>query len=213
MKKTRQLTAVTAVLVTALATSAFAETRHRNETNDGWRGDNRRGESQRSFTMEGRVRSFDRDRDGYRVQLDRGDAWYYVPQSALRNRGLKVGVSLRFTGYYDSRGYGQVSSCDWIDDGGYYDRNNRRGGGYGNYDRDFVRGVVERVDYRRGTLLLRDERSNRRVTVVMAGGSRNRRGVDLDDLRRGDFVTFAGDWDRRGVFEAYRIENVRNGRW
>ena len=136
MKKTRQLTAVAAVLVTALTTSAFAETRHRNETDGNWRGDGRR----------------------------------------------------------ESR----------------YDRDGRRGND--RYDRDSLRGYVERVDYRRGTVLLRDERSNRRVNVVMAGGRRERRGVDLGDLRRGDFVTFVGDWERGGLFEAYRIEGVRNGR-
>ena len=149
MKKTQKFAAVTAVVVMAMTSSAFAETRHRNQTNDGWRGDNRRGDDRRGDDRRGDDR--------------RGD---------------------------DRRGYGD----------------------YGHNDRDFVRGVVERVDYRRGTILLREQRSNRRVSVVMVGGNRNRRGVDLSDLRRGDYVTLAGDWHRRGVFEAYRIESVRDGR-
>ena len=92
--------------------------------------------------------------------------------------------------------------------------NGRWRSGYGNYDRDYVRGVVERVNYSRGTLLLREERSGRRITVFMNGRNRNnRRGVDLNDLRRGDRVTLAGDWQRGGVFEAYRVEDVRGGRW
>ena len=81
------------------------------------------------------------------------------------------------------------------------------------YNDEYVRGIVERVDYRRGTLLLRDDRSGRRVSVFMAGGNRGRRGVDLNDLRRGDVVTLTGDRHRNGVFEAYRIESVRSGRW
>jgi hypothetical protein len=81
------------------------------------------------------------------------------------------------------------------------------------YNDEYVRGVVERVDYRRGTLVLRDDRSGRRVRAFMAGGNRGRRGVDLNDLRRGDVVTLTGDQHRNGVFEAYRIESVRSGRW
>jgi len=210
----------------ALSASAFAEPRHRNETNGEWRradarDDSRRedvrDDSRRSVTMEGRVRSVDRDRDGYRVQLDRGDYRYFVPQSALRSRGrdLRVGVSMRFTGFLDSSNDVYVDSADFLgygnDDYYYRDGNDRHR--YGNSDREFVRGVIERVDYHRGTLLLREERSGRRVSVFMAGGNRGRRGVDLEDLRRGDLVTFAGDWHRNGVFEAYRIESVRNGRW
>jgi hypothetical protein len=42
--------------------------------------------------------------------------------------------------------------------------------------------------------------------------NRNRRGVDLNDLRRGDRVSFAGTWSGRSTFEAYRIDGVRNGR-
>ena len=80
------------------------------------------------------------------------------------------------------------------------------------YNDEYVRGVVESVNYRRGTLVLRDDRTGRRVSVFMIGGNRGRRGVDLDDLRRGDVVTLTGDLHRNGVFEAYRIESVRGGR-
>jgi hypothetical protein len=132
MKKTGKLAAVAAMVMAMAVPSAFADSRHQNETNAQWR-------------------SGGRDNSGYRN---------------------------------------------------------------GNYDRDYVRGVVERVDFRRGTLLLREERSGRRITVFMNGRNRNnRRGVDLDDLRRGDRVTLAGDWQRGGVFEAYRVEDVRGGRW
>jgi hypothetical protein len=210
MKKTWKLAVAAAVLVTLPNASAFAEPRHRNETNGGWRSD-ARNDSRRSMTMEGRVRSFSRERDGYRVQLDRGNYSYFVPQSAFRSRNgrrndLKVGISLRFTGYLGSGNSFYVDDWDVVDDGYYND-------GYGNNNgNNTVNGIVERVDYSRGTLLLRDDRSGRRVTVVMAGGSRQRRGIDLNDLSRGDRVTFTGDWSRNGVFEAYRIESLRDRR-
>ena len=46
-------------------------------------------------TMSGKVSSFSRERDGYRVQLDRGQS-YWVPQSTFgnRDRDLRAGVSI-----------------------------------------------------------------------------------------------------------------------
>ena len=76
-------------------------------------------------------------------------------------------------------------------------------------DRDFLRGTVERVDRRRDAVVLRDARSGRTVLVQMTG--RNR-GIDVEDLRRGDHVTFVGDWSRNGVFTAWRIDDVDSGR-
>ena len=82
-------------------------------------------------------------------------------------------------------------------------------------DRDFLTGYVERVDRRRGVTVLRTRHSSRPVVVQMVGRNRNgNRGLDLGDLRRGDRVTFIGDWSRGGVFTAWRIDDVdaRNGR-
>ena len=85
----------------------------------------------------------------------------------------------------------------WPNDGYGYD--NRGGYGYNNgYDRGFVRGVVERVDYRDGTLRVRDEASGH---VITADVRSNLRGV-----RRGDFVELSGQWLRGGVFDVARIE-------
>ena len=41
---------------------------------------------------------------------------------------------------------------------------------------------------------------------------RNRGGVDLENLRRGDAVMFVGDWSRGGLFTAWSIEDVDSGR-
>ncbi len=221
MKQTRKFAVKVAgvAALAALATmSAFAETRHRDETNgrSEQRGEWNRGgdRSSRSVTAQGRISNLSRHRDGYRVQLDRGSQWYYVPQNAVRGRSgrgidLRIGVNVRFGGYYGNDGYFNVDSCDFVDDG-YYD-DGRYDDRYGNRSRTLY-GVVQRVDYRRGEVLLRDTRSGRNVLVEMRG-SRNRRGVDLNDLRRGDRVTFIGSWDGRGRFEAYRIDDVDSGRW
>jgi hypothetical protein len=91
----------------------------------------------------------------------------------------------------------------WRNDRGQDRRDARR-----NDDRDFLSGVVERVDRRRDVVLVRERRSGRTVAVEME----RRRGSRVDDLRRGDSVTFAGDWSRRGVFEARRIERVDHNR-
>jgi hypothetical protein len=76
-------------------------------------------------------------------------------------------------------------------------------------DRDLLRGEVERVDRRRNVVVLRTSRSGRSVLVQMSNRSR---GIDVEDLRRGDQVTFVGDWARNGVFTAWRIDDVDSGR-
>lgn len=214
MKKTSKLALVVMAAGMMLGSSAFAETRHRNTTGSWQDADHDR----RQVITEGRVTQLSRQNDGYRVRLDRGDYWYHVPQSILGNRGrnFAIGVSVRLGGFYDTRGYVHVSSADWLDDDDYYrDRGDYRDDRYRDRDRndrrnrrdDYVSGVVERVD-RRGTILLRDRQTGRRITAVMARG--NRRGVDLSDLRRGDYVTLRGDWERGNVFEVSRIEDVRS---
>ena len=37
--------------------------------------------------------------------------------------------------------------------------------------------------------------------------------IGLDDLRRGDYVSLSGEWLRGGFFAAYRVDNVRTGRY
>lgn len=103
--------------------------------------------------------------------------------------------------FADSR---HQNDSDWRDSRRGNDSYERRD------DRDFLTGVVERVDHRRGVVFLRDQRGRRPVAVEMA--RRNTRGIDLADLHRGDRVTFVGDWTRGGVFEAWRIEDVDSGR-
>lgn len=63
--------------------------------------------------------------------------------------------------------------------------------------------MVEDVDYRRGTFVVRSDVSSSYITVVM----RDRR---MERIRRGDYVELRGAWRRSGVFEASRIDYVDN---
>jgi len=237
MKSTRKIAgfiAATAALTMLAATSASAEDRHRDGTwrdngshrdNGNYRNDNGshrndnnnyRNESRNNnrFSEQGRVRSFTRERDGYRVYLDRGTHPYWVPASRLGRRQLRVGIDLRLGGIYNGS-YVDVDALGWpgdpyyndpyaYDNGGGYDNGGYGGGGYAD---GYLTGRVERVDFRYGTLALRDDRSGHIVEVDMRATER-RRGLDLGDVRRGDRITLSGSWDR-GYFHAYRIDSVR----
>jgi hypothetical protein len=210
MKRINGLSAAVAAVVVLVASSAFADWRNQNETS---RDRNRGGQSDRGgyrdndrVTLEGKVRSFERRNDGYQVYLDRGNYSFFVPEQHLRNRrDFRVGVSIRLGGVFRG-GSIFVDAVDFPGGGGY-------GGGY--YDsraENFLRGTVERIDFRRDTIVLRDQETGRFVTVDMRGADRRERSVDLEDLRRGDFVSLSGDWSRGGVFSAYRVESVNSGR-
>ena len=238
MRKISEFAAVLAVSV-LFATSTFAEERPRYGSDD-WRGgdgrherhdrkdgrnhdrndgrnhdrndgrnDDRYDRGGRNLSAQGRISSLHRERGGYRVQLDRGNQWYYVPASAWRgnrNFDLRIGATIRLGGgYYDDRGYIYCSEADYYDDYGYRDRG---------YNDAYVAGTVRRIDYRRNILELRDERTGRMVTVDAKRANRNRRrGIDVSDLRRGDYVELEGEWLRGNVFQAYRIDGVDSRRW
>jgi hypothetical protein len=162
---------------------------NRSNDNNGYR------ENQR-INATGKVSSFNRERDGYRVQLDRGQS-FWVPQSSFGNRArdLRVGVSINLGGIFRG-GSIYADAVSWPNEYGQY------GGGYGNgYDQGFVRGVVDRVDYRTGTVWLRDDASGRIITADVNGRS-------LGSLRRGEYVELTGQWIRGGVFDVAGI-NIR----
>ncbi|MEA2325775.1 MAG: hypothetical protein QOE68_734 [Thermoanaerobaculia bacterium] len=154
----------------------------------------------RSDFVQGRVSRFVHERGGYRIWVDGGRFPVWIPEARISLfPRLRVGLSLRFGGYYDPLGY--LEAYDYYNDG-YY------GGGYGGgaYSSGLLRGIVETVDYRRGTLVLRDDVSGSFVTTLI----RDRR---LETLRPGDYAEIAGDWTRAGVFEGLRLEDTREGRY
>jgi hypothetical protein len=165
-RKTAGILASALAITSMFGLSAFADSRHQNESS--------------------------RDRD------DRGR---YERDSRNDDRGRYERDSRN-----DDRGRYERDSRN--DDRGRYERDSR------NDDRDFVSGVVESVNRRRGVVLIRERHGRRSIAVEMIGRRGNRSGIDLGDLRRGDSVTFAGQWSRGGVFEAWRIDDVdtRGGR-
>lgn len=233
MKKTNVLAAKIAgagALALLMAASAFAEGRPQDRTwrdgdqrethrrddgrrNDGYRDDgyrDRRHDSRDSYRtyrenervqMNGRISRYSRERDGYRLWLDHGHYPFWVPQTHW-GRYWQVGVNIALGGVF--RG-GTV----YIDGDRYDDHDRYRERQYG----DYVRGYVDRIDYRSEVLVLRDVRTHRTVRVDMRRTDRGRSGLDLRDIRRGDRVTLVGQWVRGDVFAAHEIDAVNSGRY
>jgi len=136
------------------------------------------------ISIHGRVSRFVHERGGYRVWVDGGRYPVWIPEARISLfPHLRVGVTLGFGGYYDPAGY--LEAYDY--DGGSA------------YSAGLLRGVVETVDYRRGTLVLRDVSGNFVTTLI-----RDRR---LETLSPGDYAEISGDWTRSGVFEGLRLVN------
>ena len=185
-----------------LATPAVAQSRGDwNQREDArqsnaFRGnDNRDGRDYRSgdsranerINATGRIASFTHERNGYRVRLDRDNRSFWVPESSFRGRDLRVGVSISLGGVFRD-GAIYVDAVNWPADG--Y--------GYNGRDRGFVRGVIERIDRRDGTLLVRDDGSGRTIRAELNGG--------IGGLRRGDYVEMRGRWIGGGTFDAMRVD-------
>jgi hypothetical protein len=142
------------------------------------------------FRYSGRVHRVYPYGGGYRVWLTGCQYPFFIPASYYNRSRFRVGLTINLGGFYNSRGY-----YDYYDDyydNGYYDSRTSRGE---------LRGVVESVDYRRETFVVRNDATGSFVTVVMRDRGR-------DPVRAGDYVELGGDWSRSGVFEAYRVDIV-----
>lgn len=138
-------------------------------------------------SVEGTIRSVVADTGGYRVRLVGNDTRFWLPNDVVRGRsgGLRAGTLVRFGGSLRG-GMVFVESIDWPDVRGYNVKT--------------IRGIVERIDFRRGELTLRGEDSGRRI-FIDAGRVRGA----LGNLRRGDRVEISGRWNGE-TFVAGRIE-------
>lgn len=213
MRKINSLRAVIAAATIVIGASAFAESRPQNESwrdrdrdrNGSYEGIDRAYHDNDRVTLEGRVTSFQRESAGYRVQLGSSNYWFFLSESHLRNRrDFRVGISVRLSGVFHG-GTIFVDSVSYPNGYGYDDGYDRPCADY----RDAVRGVIDRIDYRRDLLVVRDERTGRFVTVEMRLTDPCGR-IDADDLRRGDFVELWGGWSS-GTFVAHRVAEVRSG--
>jgi hypothetical protein len=141
------------------------------------------------FRHSGRVHRVYPYGGGYRVWLTGCQYPFYIPSAYYHRDRFRVGLTIALGGFYNSRGYYEYN--DGYNDG-YYDSRTSRGE---------LRGVVESVDYRRETFVVRNEATGSFVTVVMRDRGR-------DPVRAGDYVELGGDWTRSGLFEAYRVDIV-----
>jgi hypothetical protein len=147
-----------------------------------------------AYHHEGRISRIERWNGGYRVYIGGALYPFFVPEARFRLFGWRVGLSVNLGGYWNPLGY-----YDYYDSEpyGYYPTTITTAG--------YLRGVVESVDYRRGSMVIRDDASGSFVTVMMRGGDPR-----FDSLRNGDYVDLSGDWVR-GYFEAVRVDNVDDG--
>jgi len=154
---------------------------------DGRGGNNRSYGNRTPYYAQGRVSRVNRYGSGYRIWIVGSPYPFFVPEAYYRSNRFRIGLSIRLGGYYNPLGY-----YDYYD--GYYDDYSRGS------SRGELRGVVESVDYRRDTFVIRNEATGSFVTVVL----RDRR----EDVRTGDFVEVSGDWTRNGLFEAYDVDQL-----
>lgn len=191
-------------LALLLAVPSFAQSRNSRDRDRDTRRDDRGRSESRSYrdnervSVQGNIRSFTRERDGYRVQLDRGRDSFWVPQSYFRNRArdLRVGLAISLGGIFRG-GSIYVDAVSWPGE-----RDSR-----GGYRDSYLSGTVQRVDYRSGLAEVRDDRSGRVVRVDFRDDRRSR--LSLDDVRRGDYIELSGVWSG-GTFAAYDIEAIRD---
>jgi hypothetical protein len=153
------------------------------------------------IALSGKISSFSRENNGYRVRLDRGQS-FFVPEAYYRShiRNFRLGVSINLGGIF--RG-GDI----YVDAGGY-----PVNAQYGVYDNGYIRGVVDRVDYRTGIAWLRDDASGRLIEADMRAAGQHSR-TDAGDLRPGDFVELSGQWVRGNIFAVTQVDNVQGGRY
>jgi hypothetical protein len=129
---------------------------------------------------------------GYHVYLGGWGYPFFVPYRFYDPFRFRIGLFVGFNAFYDPLGY--YSVYGWP---GYYPPPVYAAGptvyrdGYNNYDGSELRGVVESIDLRSGTVLVIEDGSNRRTTALLP--PRDRR---VDDIRVGDYVELSGSWVR-----------------
>jgi hypothetical protein len=135
------------------------------------------------YYAHGRVSNYSRYGGGYRVWVAGSPYPFYVPLAYWNPARFRVGVTIGLGGYYNPGGYY---------DYGYY------GARQDAYSRGEFAGVVESVDYRRESFVVRNEDSGSYITVLL-----NDRYERIP--RPGDVVQVRGDWSTAGYFRAYDV--------
>ncbi|MGZ8868249.1 MAG: hypothetical protein ACXW2P_07890 [Thermoanaerobaculia bacterium] len=178
------------------------DSRNRDRGSDRYRNDGRdrndhRYSDRQPYHARGRVSRYQRYGGGYRVWVHGAPYPFYVPLSYWRHDRFRVGLFVSLGGYYNPLGY--YDYWDGYRDGVY-------NSGYRAQSEADFRGVVESVDPRRDTFVVRNDDTGNFITVVM----RDRR----EALPRpGDYVAVRGDWTTRGTFHAYDLDFLEYERY
>ena len=167
----------------------------RRNSNDGYRNESRgnsnygyRGASRSTESFHGRVSRVEHFGGGYRVWVGGARYPFFISGDRWSRFPIRVGLGINLGGYWNPAGY-----YDVYDVGPYATSGD-------------LHGVVESVDYRRGTAVMRDDVSGSFVTIVLRGNDPR-----LGSLRPGDYVELTGAWNRAGVFDAYNVAALRGG--
>ena len=172
--------------------------------------------SGRQFFGQGRIDRIAPYRGGYHVWLGGWGYPFFVPYRFYNPFRFRIGLFIGFNAFYDPLGYYSVYgglpyyAYPPVYQGSYNrdDSDYRDGSAYLNGDADdagVLRGVVESIDLHIGTVVINDETSHRVVTALLP--PRDRR---VDDIHPGDYVEFSGGWNRKGEFDADRMERFEH---
>lgn len=159
-----------------------------------WYDNDSRYRNAQPYHTRGRISRTHRYDGGYRVWVAGAPYPFFIPDRYYRRDRFSVGLWINLGGFYNPLGY--YDYYDGYDgyDGYSYDRYSDRR----SYSRGELRGVVESVDSRRTSFVLRNEDTGSYVTVLPRG----RRVY----VRPGDYVEVDGTWTRSGYFTAYDID-------
>jgi hypothetical protein len=160
------------------------------------RGGSRYGNRQ-PYYANGRISRCERYGGGYRVWIHGAAYPFYVPLAYWHHNRFRVGLTIGLGGYYNPLGY--YDYWDGYRDGVY-------NSGYRAQSEADFRGVVESVDHRRDSFVVRNDETGNFITVVLRD--------ERETLPRvGDYVAVRGDWTTRGYFRAYDIDFLDNDRY
>ena len=147
------------------------------------------------YSYSGRVTRVESYHGGYRVWVGGAPYPFFFASSYWGHWPIRVGLNISLGGYYNPY-YGYYNVYNY----GPY------GSPYAYQTSGDIHGLVQAVDYRRGTAVIRDDVSGSFITVVMRGNDPR-----LGSMRPGDYADLSGSWDRSGVFSAYNVADLRPG--
>jgi hypothetical protein len=154
------------------------------------------------LSTQGRISAVSHEGERFRVTLDHGNYSYWVPAGTVGTRNLRIGASVRLGGIIA----GDDVNVDLLAMPGepYYEADpNYRAVPMGSTG--WMTGVVQRVDRHLGYLTIRDEASGETVKVDVRHMNL-RKPVNVWGINAGERISVNGSWERKGTFDADRIE-------